>query len=83
MPVKQTYKVSDLEKRLTMLNLQMYGKNNKQPSDINLQLSDKNSVTDLTYLKQDLSKIALLASIAIGAELFLFFSQLTSKIKFF
>lgn len=87
MPVKQTYKVSELEKRLTMLNLQLYGKKVQEGNSIskttNHESKTTDNATDIASLKQDLSKIALLASLAIGAELILYFSKLLDKIKFF
>ena len=68
MPVQQTYKVSDIEKRLKLLNMQLHGKQEQVASNKYYVSRDQ---TDLTYLKQDLSKIALLASMAIGTELIL------------
>lgn len=88
MPVMRTHKQSDLEKRLKLLNMQLYGKQEKVASskyqvvreETKKEVSD---TTDIVFLKQDLSKIALLASLAIGAELILYFSKLTDKIKLF
>ncbi|MBI2018053.1 hypothetical protein HYS92_03300 [Candidatus Daviesbacteria bacterium] len=81
MPVKQTYKVSDLEKRLKLLNMQMYG---NQPTNNNQQTTtNKQQPEDITYLKQDLIKIALTASLVIGVQFILYFSQLPSRFKLF
>lgn len=69
MPIQRTYSASDLEKRLKILTMQLHGKKDSQSSVKN------NFVSDLTFLKQDLSKIALLASLAIGVELILYFFE--------
>ncbi len=95
MPVQQTYKVSDIEKRLKILNMQLYGKQEKVANSSHGEAGNKYQVVkldtkkevsntaDIVFLKQDLSKIALLAFFAIGAELILYFSKLTDRIKFF
>lgn len=74
-------KQSDLEKRLRLLRRQVYG---KQLSAISYQTSDENnksgdrqltteSYSDIFYLYQDLFKIIILSSIAIGTQIILFF----------
>lgn len=90
MPVMSTHKQSDMEKRLKLLNIQLYGKEiesknslPKTPLHQGFAGQATNNVSDFVYLKKDLSKIVLLASLAIGAELILYFSKLLDKIKFF
>ena len=84
MTIQQSKKQSDLEKRLQLLRKQVYGKSNR-PSAISYQLSDNTqnksddrrlttdsySVSDITYLHQDLLKILIFASCAIGVEIIL------------
>lgn len=68
MPIHQTKKQDDLEKRLRILRSQVYGKPNlvfKTPSE-NILQSSQHSTGDLSYLHQDLIKILALASIALG-----------------
>lgn len=75
--------VKDLEKRLQLLRRQVYG--GQQVSGIRYQVSrdEETSVithntkyiiqnTDTHYLHQDLLKILILASLAIGAQVILF-----------
>lgn len=86
MAIQQTKKQSDLEKRLQLLRRQVYGGNKDQSSAINYQLPDKKQEgsndqqpavekhlnSDLTYLHQDLLKILIFASLAIGTQIILF-----------
>ncbi len=83
MAIQQSKKQSDLEKRLQLLRRQVYGKGEKIqnpefkiPSQTNItagyQLPAINSSSDLTFLHQDLLKILLFASLAIGAETFFY-----------
>ncbi len=84
MPVQRTHSASDIEKRLKILKSQLYGKNSYQSSAISLQpTTESSSVSDLTFLKKDLLKIAVFGTLAIGVQLILFISQLPSKIKLF
>lgn len=98
MPIQQTKKQSDLEKRLQLLRRQVYGKVEEKKSEVRNEKLDNevggrkshftiphptshiphpisNSAsfrTDLTYLRHDLLKILIFASIAIGAQIVLF-----------
>lgn len=70
MAIQQSYKQSDLEKRLKLLRSQVYGKSEAK------QLSSKTSTplkSDTVYLYQDLLKIGLFSSAAIGIQIVLFF----------
>lgn len=83
MSIQQTKKQSDLEKRLKLLRQQVSGKNEfktqnlefkiKDKTNINYQSKISNSTSDTTYLYQDLTKIALLSSFALGTQIILFF----------
>lgn len=78
MPIQKTYLASDLEKRLKILSMQLHGKKHEvSPASRGEQVSDN------TYLKTDLTKIAILASAAIGAQVILYFSNLLNKVKLF
>lgn len=85
MAIQQTKKQSDLEKRLRLLRQQVYGKD--QSSTISYQSSDKKqersddrrlttesyfATSDVSYLYQDLLKILILSSLAIGAQVIIF-----------
>lgn len=85
MAIQQSKKQSDLEKRLQLLRKQVYGKSN-QSSAISYQLSNREqknsdnkliaterySISDLKFLHQDLLKILIFASFAIGGQVILF-----------
>lgn len=86
MAIQQSKKQSDLEKRLQLLRRQVYGKNN-QPSATSYHLStdsqnksddrrlttENHPASDLNFLHQDLLKILIFASCAIGGQVILFF----------
>lgn len=80
MPIQQTKKQSDLEKRLKLLRQQVYGKQKLDvgvpqhlPSPISILTSNPTAIhSDADYLYQDLRKILILSSIAIGAQVTLF-----------
>lgn len=85
MPISESKKQSDLEKRLKLLRQQVYGKN--------LAVSDtpihsprfagkagqssgtpvSSGLSDISYLYQDLTKIFILATSAFAIQLTLFF----------
>lgn len=88
MAIQQTKKRSDLEKRLQLLRRQVYGKEeNKKSSVYGLpsteiakhsilqphQTTAEVGISDITYLHQDLLKILIFASCAIGGQAILFF----------
>lgn len=80
MAIQQTKKQSDLEKRLKLLRQQVYGRETENSSKdthntkyILPTAVGGASYTDLTYLYQDLFKILVLSSIAIGVQTILFF----------
>ncbi|MBI2330089.1 hypothetical protein HYU94_01755 [Candidatus Daviesbacteria bacterium] len=68
MAIHQTKHQSDLEKRLQLLRRQVYGKEFRVKDKI---ITD--SSTDISFLNQDLFKIFTLSSLAIGAQIILFF----------
>lgn len=74
MAIHEQKKQSDIEKRLQLLRRQVYGKQEfrVQKSEIRDKITT-NSSDDLTYLNQDLLKILLFSSLAIGIQLILFF----------
>ena len=82
MPIQTTHQLSDMEKRLKLLHMQLYGKSKEQKLKVESSLSQP-PPTDLAFLKQDLLKILLLALLTMGAQLILYFSQLPNKIKLF
>jgi len=81
-------KQSDLEKRLRLLRTQVYGKEQSsahsyQLSDERSSLTDKTnksddrrltteSYSDITYLYQDLLKIGIFSTLALGLQIILF-----------
>lgn len=97
MAVQRTHKQSDLEKRLKLLDMQLYGKKDlpagktgklDPASSIQLQnpassIQRPASNQDVGYLRQDLLKISILAAAAFAIELGLYFSNIYSRIKFF
>lgn len=86
MTYSQSKKLTDTEKRLQVLKTQLFGKESNQ---IKVQTAPANIQTnspsasyqpqDLSYLRKDLKKIALLAFVAIGAQLILYM-QFTFKV---
>lgn len=71
MPIQQSKKQDDLEKRLKLLRLQTYGKS----FSVSGNQTTKSPVTaaeDTSYLYKDLFKILILASFAIGSQVILF-----------
>ena len=71
MPIQQSKKQDDLEKRLKLLRSQVYGKN----FSVSENYSPKSPATisqDTSYLYRDLLKILVLASFAIGFQIILF-----------
>ncbi len=88
MSIQRTRKISDLEKRLKVLNQQLYGKQEerstlsaaaiKQPFSFNptaagtISQSHRN-VEDIAYLRYDLTKITILAVAAFGIQFVLYF----------
>lgn len=81
MPIQRTYLASDLEKRLKILTMQLHGKKQEVPQMG--KVSPVSQVSDISYLKTDLAKIALLASLAIGVQLILYFGNLLNRVKLF
>ncbi|MBI2085762.1 hypothetical protein HYT74_00305 [Candidatus Daviesbacteria bacterium] len=94
MAIQQTKKQSDLEKRLQLLRKQVYGneKFRVQSSPASLREAGRaefrvenkgtvNSSNDLTYLGQDLLKILIFSSAAIGIQIVLFILLKTNILK--
>lgn len=85
MPIQQTKKQSDLEKRLQLLRKQVYGQQSAAGSKYNVvrekQENTHTTNTDISYLRQDLTKILFLSSLAIGTQIILFFLLKNQIIK--
>ena len=81
MAVHHTHKQSDTEKRLQLLSRQLYGKNEKldlrgekiESHNLSSNTQHPTSNQDITYLKHDLTKITILAGLAIGVQLILYY----------
>ncbi len=82
MSIQQTKKTSDLEKRLRLLRQQVHGREQFNAESPKYKLEDKfsstnqstkDSVSDVAYLKQDLLKIVILSTLALGSQIILFF----------
>ena len=79
MAIQRTQAKSDLERKFKLLEYQLYGK--KEKLDVGGEKLDKaasniqhlTSTNDIAYLKQDLTKIFILASIAITTQVLLYF----------
>lgn len=90
MAIQRTRKISDLEKRLKVLNQQLYGKTDeKNTSSTKVSITPSGShsfslpttsiaptlarkVEDVTYLRGDLTKIAILATAAFTTQFVLY-----------
>ncbi len=92
MPILQSKKQSDLEKRLRLLRQQVYGKIDKKKVEMRNENQDNQTISpqyptshfshlisnsktlqsDITYLRQDLLKILILSSSALGIQIILF-----------
>ncbi len=73
MPITESRKQSDLEKRLKILRQQVYGRNTQKSDKLMHSPTGKIQVSsDLNYLYHDLIKILTLSSIAIGIQFILF-----------
>jgi hypothetical protein len=72
MPRKLEYKASDFSKRLKVLENQLYGKSVSKESGLSTTQSS-NTTSDVTYLKQDLTKISILTAIAITVQIVLYY----------
>ena len=76
MAIHETKRQTDIERRLRLLRRQVYG---KQSFVQNVQATGKKeattvSMSDVSYLRYDLLKIAILAAVAFGTQLVLFFT---------
>lgn len=86
MAIQQTKRQSDLEKRLQLLRKQVYGKDESKKSTVYRLPSTEITevfpsggprksevlISDVIYLRQDLLKILIFSSLAIGIQLILF-----------
>ena len=89
MAVHRTHKLLSSEKRLQLLQTQLYGKTDENPT-ANIQpqypssrIQHPSSKTDITYLKHDLTKIALLTTLAIGIQLLIYFGSRSNLLRLF
>jgi hypothetical protein len=96
MSVHRTKKQSDIEKRFKHLEFQLYGKPDKKklevrdekseishfPSQIpTSHISHPTSTSDTTFLRHDLTKIAILSSLAVSVQLLLHFALSNNLLK--
>ncbi|MBI2600730.1 hypothetical protein HYW42_02145 [Candidatus Daviesbacteria bacterium] len=86
MAIQQTYKQSEIEKRLKILRRQVYGKS--KLSGIKYQTSGKTSTyrsnlssADLSYIQKDLAKVGLLTFLAIGVQIALYMALKNNLVK--
>lgn len=72
----QTHKKSEMEKRLQVLRQQLYSQPSKSVEEIKVTSNNKTAVVseDQLYLKQDLTKIIILSSLALAIQFLLFLS---------
>ncbi len=95
MAVIKSLKLTPTEKRLQILREQLYGKNPINNSYVKVtQITDsiktktefvapfKNYQTDISYLRSDLLKILVLASIAFAVQITLYISVNNGILKF-
>ena len=80
MAIQESKKQTDIEKRLSLLRNQLYGKvplqKNKYSGNLvssSLQNRSTTITSDAAYLYQDLLKIGIFASLALGIQIVLFF----------
>lgn len=96
MAVRREHKQTDLEKRMKILNQQLYGKPSENlkidksektdtPShrytDIPTYQSTDSKTSDVLYLKRDLFKITILAGLAFGAQALLYIGLQNNYIR--
>ncbi len=82
MAYSRSKKISDQEKKLESLKVQLYGKDGSvsiqfktQPAESPQSIVTKTITTNEDiYLKKDLTKILILGSLAIGVQLILYFT---------
>ena len=73
MAIHETKKQTDIERRLRLLRAQVYGKT----SQTQVAYSHASTIehkSDISFLYKDLLRIGLFASVAIGAQVVIFFS---------
>lgn len=91
MAINKSHQPSDLQKKLKLLEYQLYGKQEKldnQTSNLQSQNLSSNvqqsiSTSDTAYLRQDLTKIAVLASLAVAAQIILYFGSRFNFLRIF
>lgn len=80
MAYSESKKLTDTEKRLEALKIQLFGKEENRSKIIpTVQVRETAKPQDLTYFRHDLLKILLLATLIISAEIILYL-QFTFKI---
>lgn len=94
MAYSESKRLTDTEKRLQALKTQLFGKERNQikvpvNTKTNIQTAAQENIIaasyqhqDLTYLRNDLKKIALLAFLAITAQILLYMQFTLKTIKF-
>jgi hypothetical protein len=86
MSIQTTKKSSDLEKRLKLLRTQVHGKEQfRFESNSTSSSPASDHLSDMVYLKNDLLKIGIFSTLALGFQiiLFLFFKHSILNLKFF
>lgn len=80
MAIHETQKQTDIERRLKLLRMQIYGKERESQKFVSSDSSDSSEAmtpltptSDITYLYHDLFKIGVLATFALGAQIILFY----------
>jgi hypothetical protein len=85
MAYSQSKKTTGIEKKLQVIRTQLYGKDNgittysikteNTKTKSTLKESSAVATFNVDYLKKDLLKIVLLTILAMGAQMFIYFSQ--------
>jgi len=92
MPIQKQKRDSDIEKRMKLLQSQLYGGNNKykvskekiETNSVSIaKTSSRSSSTELGYLRKDLVKIVLFSILAFGAQFALLFASRNHFLRLF
>lgn len=86
MAISRGLQSSDIDKRLKILRQQVYGGKNNfdfkvHGTEVNSSYKQETSTADIAYLRKDLLKITMLATLAVSLQLFLFFALRNNIIK--
>lgn len=87
MAIEETYKRSEIEKRLKLLRNQVYGKSRYQVSKTLEQGNSGTSKTtssisgEISYVYKDLMKVLIYSTIAIGVQIVLYIAIQQNVVK--